>query len=274
MELLIVAGLLIFVLMRGGTLGLTTGSGAYYQAGQVGQPGFQNPQAPFTAGQFAIQQSQQLTGEVNAAIGIGVNTAEKFVKAGTGFAKAIPVIGEAVAAVADIFLAQHTARLKGAISENQLIPTVVNAYDSDLREIVSAFNSGSATRSQCAAAIYQMWNSIHSYMKSNATGPGRAWRDFGGIDQIPHGFACDKSCTAECCVFWIDMHPAMANLYSFWSTGKPLEVSNNNYTGWPPTNNGKTLSDGIDIKIITVQPPNNPAYGNFSRSGYTLTLRG
>jgi hypothetical protein len=270
MELLIIAAVLVFVLSRGGTLGLTTGSGTYYQAGQQGL----NPNGPFGAGQFAIQQSSQAIGEVNAGIGVGVNVAEKFATAGSSFAKAIPIVGEAVAAVADILLGQHTARLKGAISENQLIPASVNAFDADIKEIVAAYNSGSASAAQCAGAIYQMWNSLHDYMRQNATGPGRAWREVeSGIGSIqPNSPPCDKTCTAECCVFWSNFHPLLANLYAFFTTGKPLLVGGGaRYTGWPPTN---SATGPFTLNVLVVSPPNDPAYGNYSRAAYTLTLQG
>jgi hypothetical protein len=266
MELLIIAGLLVYLISRGGMVGLTTGSGATYAAGQV---------SPFnSAGQFALQQVGQESQEINAGIGLGVTVASDFAKAGSQFAQAIPVIGQAVSAVANILLAQHTARLKGAIAENQLIPSSVQAFDADIKGIVGAFNAGQATASQCAAACYQVWNALHDYMRQNATGPGRAWREIdGGISSLsPSSPPCDKACTAECCVFWSNFHPLLANLYSFFSTGKPLLVGGGSrYTGWPSTNGA---TGPYTLNVLVVSPPNNPAYGNYSRAAYTLTLQG
>lgn len=229
--------------------------------------------APLTAQQTQAELGQvgQLGSELSAGINLGTQLATSLSKSssdngsGSGsssdqsaFATTIGQVAGVVGQVAQVLLAQHTARLKGAIAENQLIPATVNAFDADMRQIADAYNSKQATAAQCISALRQMDQSIYNYMKSNAVGPGRAWRE----TSAPYTPACNKGCTTECCIYYNDIKRAIYD---------------------PGTSAGGTFGGGVmgmipvlqkgsgTVYVPKVYPP--PAqYGNFSRETYQLTL--
>lgn len=214
--------------------------------------------------QFEIGQTGQLGQEINAGISVGTqvgsNLANSAVAAGElskTFATAIPIIGSAVSAVAGILLAQHTARLKGAIAENQLLPATIKAYDADIAGIVSAFNSGQITASQAITYLQQVDQSVYNYMKSNATGPGRAWREGGG--------PCNAGCTTECCVYYGDLHAGIFGDPAFASGTVGIIPVLQGSGGQPSTGHAK------QAYIPKVYPPPTQ-YGTFSREAYWIPL--
>lgn len=191
---------------------------------------------------------------------------------------AIPGAGTVLSDIAAPFLAAHTARLKGAIAENQLIPTTVQAFDADLQAIAAAWNAGTITRQQALDYISAMNSNIYSYMKGNATGPGRAW-----MDQTGKGLAstqpgaswpnlplpCGKSCTAECCVYYSALNPVLGMFYQWINGGVP--GINRNW-GFYSAISGTSLT----MNVLEVYPPTGQyaqAYGNFSRPQYQITVR-
>lgn len=205
--------------------------------------------------------TQIATTEVNAAVQAG--------DIASSFATVVPVVGAVVSAVAQVLLAQHTARLKGAIAENQLVPQTVQAFDADIAELVTAYNAGQIAVSKngqskiAATAIQQMDTSLYTVMKSNATGPGRAWTDVQGFATNPIGTnnvpACNKACTAECCIFWNDMNNIMAEINRYL-TGQPTQ-----------TILSVKVAGGMNFTVPeVVQPP--VQYGTFSRAKYTINL--
>jgi hypothetical protein len=220
---------------------------------------------------FATQQASSLQSNIGVAESTATGIASKLAtvaSVGSTFATAIPIAGAVIGAVTQILLAQHTARLKGAISENQLIPTSVQAFDADIAELVTAYNAGqvpvlsNGQSPTCATAIQQMDQSLYSYMKGNATGPGRAWTDVPGANPpistnaVP---ACGKACTAECCVFWNDMNNVLAEINRYL-TGQPAQTILTQKT-----------ATGCNFTIPeVVQPPKQ--YGTFSRASYTINL--
>jgi hypothetical protein len=240
----------------------------------------QEPVAPLPTGAeltpaqltFAVHQAGVQNQEVDAGIGLGVQATETIAKdlgvaATSTFAQAIPIVGAAVAAVANILLAQHTARLQGAVQENQLIPQCVQAFDADISGLITAYNqrqfqiNPDGTASAAATAVQQMDMSLYNFMKSNAKGPGRAWRDASNppisSTAVP---PCNSSCTAECCIFWNDFNNIMSVMFAFFSTGK---ITNNILA----KQSGKTVT----FNIPTVVPP--PAkYGTFGRAGYSVVI--
>jgi hypothetical protein len=231
------------------------------------------------SGTFATQEVQQSTTlQTNTATLVKTaTTATSAIGAaagvGSAFATAIPVVGAVVGVVANILLAQHTARLKGAIAENQLIPATVQAFDADIQELVAAYNGGQVvveSNGSCpaaATAVQQMATSLYSYMKGNATGPGRAWTDNqGGTNPIStsQSPSCNKACTAECCIFYNDMNNILHVLYLFFTSGGSFSEAHG----------ALTVSDGPPSWTFTVpevvQPP--AQYGTFSRASYQITL--
>jgi hypothetical protein len=174
----------------------------------------------------------------------------------------IPIAGPiiaAAAAVAQVLLAQHTARLKGAVAENQLLPQCVTAFDNDLQELADAYNAGQANAAACVAALSSMQTSLYTFMKGNATGPGRAWKDLGPTGLGTGASMCNKSCTTECCTFYDDFQPAIITAQGILNgTQQPNVYAKKTTNGWMLT-------------VPEVYPP--PAqYGNFSRPSYQVTF--
>lgn len=191
---------------------------------------------------------------------------------------AIPVVGPALASVENILLGQHSARLKGATQENQAIPPAVAAFDQDFAQLIGAYNSGEANAQQCIDALIQMDLSIYSSMHNlGATGkPGTSWSAPStqtiGIGINPaYPAPCDKTCTAACCVYYNDLRPAIFGRNV--SAGGPTAYAP--FQTRPGIVGGaiEALRNGNGIvKVITVAPPSDPAYGNFSRAGYTVAF--
>jgi hypothetical protein len=225
-----------------------------------------------SAATFAVQGSTNLASNVQTLASTGTKAATSIASsagAASTFATAIPVVGAVIGAVAQVLLAQHTARLKGAISENQLIPQSVQAFDADIADLVTAYNgaqvpvNSDGTSPTCATAVIQMDMALFTFMKGNATGPGRAWtNNNAGSTPInsTQGPSCNSSCTAECCVFYNDMNNILAVLYQFFTTGAKTT-----------TVLSSPIASGMQFTVPeVVQPP--PQYGTFSRAKYTITL--
>jgi hypothetical protein len=209
---------------------------------------------------FTLQQEAQngsITGlevgsGISAATGIAQTLNESVAAAG-----AIPVVGAAVSAVASILLAQHTARLKGATNENQALDQAIPAFDADLAEIAAAYNAGTATRAQTISGFQQVDAQVYAYLKAQVGAPGTAWDGTG---------KCTKSCTAGCCVYYNDLHSAIA--------GPDLKVQGgivmDGATGLVPAL--QSPAAGGRCWVPEVYPPSDTAYGNYSRAGYYITL--
>jgi len=208
-----------------------------------------------------VQQSSMLGSEVGSGISLGTQAATDIANsAGSSFSQAIPIIGGVVSTVAGILLGQHTARLKGAIAENQLIPQCTQAFDADISELIAGWNGGQVTAKEFQAAAAQMDANLYKFMKGNATGPGRSWSGSQKSMNDGSGAACTKSCTTECCAYYNDYHPALVIL-SQLAGGATL-----NDPRVQPT------SGGWLVTIPEVYPP--PAqYGNYTRPAYTVTMQ-
>jgi hypothetical protein len=211
--------------------------------------------------------SMALGSGISVATGVAQTLNESVAAAG-----AIPIVGAAVSAVAQVLLAQHTARLKGAIAENQLIPTTVEAFDADMAEAAAAYNAGTATKAQVIAALQAIDAQVHAYMKSNATGPGRAWNDSPPMTngQTP----CNKTCTAECCVYWNDLRPAIygAGVFDNGTTGAISAINGQSKSGISTTG-GATCPTCCYVPEV-YPPVGNSAYGTYSRAAYILNFSG
>lgn len=207
---------------------------------------------------------------------------------------AIPVVGGALAKVESIFLGAHVARLNDAIAENQLIPQVVEAFDADLTEICQYYNEGEASAAQCYAALIAMDKTIYATMRNNAQAkPGIAWNTnpaysastaalVGSTAINPaYGAPCDKTCTVSCCVYYNDLRPAIfgRNVIGPGNTSKAAYATYQN-----PAGSGLimgalqaiALADAghgpQTVHVIEVSPPDDPAYGTYSRAAYNLTF--
>lgn len=108
-------------------------------------------------------------------------------------------------------LLQHSARLKGAQTENAGIEPVVASFDADLAAIVSAYNNGQASTATCIQALQGLDSNIYQNLRGNTVSPsgapipGAAWSDSTGV-----AGRCDKTCTAGCCVYFGDLGPVLS----------------------------------------------------------------
>jgi hypothetical protein len=165
---------------------------------------------------------------------------------------AIPIAGPAIAAVGNIVLAQHTARLKGATNENQAADQVIPAFDADLAQIVSAYNAGQITAAQAIAGAQQVDAQVKAYLKAQVGAPGTAWSEYGAMGP------CNKNCTVGCCIYWNDLHPAIVGAPTF---------ANGTVGLIPVLQAGSGL-----VYVPEVYPPSNTAYGNYQRAAYSLSV--
>ena len=156
-------------------------------------------------------------------------------------------------------LAQHTARLKNAKSENDAIVSVYDPFDQDVAEMVQAFNDGTASASDVAQAAANVNNNVASFMYGIASKklPGVAWDAQTGMSG-----KCNKNCTAACCVYYGDIGPVLSMINV--AMGGPG-------FGWgkndPRYHSEAGGSVSIDVPEIFASK-----YGGRDRKGYSITL--
>lgn len=257
---------------------------------------FLNEQAQAKASSTAINANTGATAPPPVVINapptptVGQTALTQVAPAVTQVTSQIPVVGPALAAVENIILGQHTARLNDAIAENKVIPSVVQAFDADLQVIVQGYNSGEATAAQCIAALILMDQQIYAAMRNNAQAkPGIAWNTnpayspstdalVGSTAINPsYGAPCDKTCTVSCCVYYNDLRPA---IYGRNVIGPGNPSSKAPYAQYQnPPGSGlimgaiQALRNGSGlVHVIAIAPPDDPAYGNYTRAAYDVTF--
>lgn len=166
-------------------------------------------------------------------------------------------IGAVVGVIAGLWAA-HSARAKGAKTENAAVNSALQAFDGSLQALFQAANSGQITGTQAAGVAQQILGNYWAGMAPYMSGPGRADASGGGgrcgdgtlnpggpCTGSPHGPMCNKACTAGCCVGCQDLYPSIL---------QAIQVFNS------PT--------GGTIQVCNVS---NSSYGVASRGGYSLT---
>ena len=166
-------------------------------------------------------------------------------------------IGAVVGVIAGLWAA-HSARAKGAKTENQAVNSALQAFDASLQALFQAANSGQVTGTQAAGIAQQILGNYWAGMAPYMSGPGRADASGGGgrcgdgtlnpggpCTGSPHGPMCGKSCTAGCCVGCQDLYPTIL---------QAIQVFNS--------------ATGGTIQVCNVS---SSSYGVASRSGYSLT---
>jgi hypothetical protein len=150
---------------------------------------------------------------------------------------AIPVVGAAIAVVAAIIAglwAAHDKRVAGAKAENQAINSAVQTFDAALKAIFAAANSSDATQNITAAEAQSLLppllQTFWQKMAPFTTAAGAADASHGGQScgtpqpnpgqpsictattgaTMVGGHACNKDCTATCCVGCNDLVPTIA----------------------------------------------------------------
>jgi hypothetical protein len=176
---------------------------------------------------------------------------------GQGFLTGGPV-GAVVAGVSSLIgsLAQHSARLAGAKSENQALVQVIPAFDADLTQIIQAYNSGQISASQAVAALGVVDAAIKKYLMSQVGKPGTAWNETVGISG-----KCNSSCTAGCCIYYGDLGPPLSlAMLALGGSG----------THWGA--NDPRISQGASGVTIQVPQVYASKFGGTNRAGYSITI--
>jgi hypothetical protein len=173
-------------------------------------------------------------------------------------------IAQSVLKIGFSALTMHSARLAGAKTENAAIPQVVSAFDADISEIVSAYNTGVATDQQVMQALVSVDNDITNYLKSGIVSngkfrPGTMW-------DATTGFAgkCNKNCTAGCCVYYGDLGPVLS-LIAVAVSGQPI------HSQWGT--NDPRWKGSVGNATIQVPKVFSSKYGGVDREGYTIVLK-
>lgn len=157
--------------------------------------------------------------------------------AGTAAAGALTAgIGAGVAIVVGLIASAwsaHKARAAGAKSENAAMNSAVQAFDTSIKAIFAAANSGQVTGAQAGQLIQQLYQSYWAGMAPYMTGAGRADASHGGMSCgtiTPtcngSGIKCDKSCTAGCCVGCSNIMPTIQQALAVFAspTGGTVNV--------------------------------------------------
>lgn len=185
----------------------------------------------------------------------------------------IPIVG-AVLSILGSQLAQHTARLADAASENQALDALIPAFDADLEEIVQAYNSGTDPNA-CITALVAVDTNAYNYLAKQVGKVGTAWGGpstaaIGNGDNPTYSADCNKACTAGCCVYLNDLRPAIfgRNVTAGGPTAYAPYRIGANVNGIIPA----IHAGGGVVKVIPIAAPPRTAYGDYTRAGYTLTL--
>jgi hypothetical protein len=187
-------------------------------------------------------------------------------------------IGGAVAAgVSGLItsLTQHSARLAAAKAENSAIPPAVQAFDADLKAIAGAYSAGQLTPAQAASALAALDQNIYGNLHGLVGKPGTAWNVPAQTMTSDVGATCNTSCTVSCCVYNNDLHSPLVAAYEFllYYAGQGLNVDQVNANARPWLNSnygGNLLGNGFILGVPAIEPPDDPAYGNFSRPAYSV----
>src|SRR5438309_1058232 len=108
------------------------------------------------------------------------------------------IVGAVLGPVSSV-LAHHTARLKGATSENAALDAIVPAFDADLQMVVQYFNAGKATADECLEALVYIDAKILQYLLAQVGPEGTAWggpKNLGKRINASYSATCNKLCTA------------------------------------------------------------------------------
>ena len=131
----------------------------------------------------------------------------------------------AIASVLVSSLLQHSARLKGATTENEAVASAVPAFDSDIKAINQAFNNGAVDETAAISALNGLAQNLYMYLHSLVGAAGTAWTA---------NSLCNKSCTVSCCLYYNDIMPSInaaiaAVKTSGGATSQVLEVFGDKY---------------------------------------------
>lgn len=224
--------------------------------GQSGTPVSGPGASPFQTG-INVAPLPGSSGGGFSGLAIGQQAAQAGVQAGESFAQnaadegsaiagsigqALPFVGAAIAPIFQM-LAAHSARVKGAQTENQLLSEIQPAVQQDITSIIAARNSRQITDSQAFTALTQVqenyWNAVAGVEHSagQAGGPqdclqynppqkpvGYNQYVLAGTLDYWHANACNNSCTASCCVGCSNIMNWLASAHAAIQNGRPTTI--------------------------------------------------
>ena len=175
------------------------------------------------------------SGLISTGAAVGTSTAVSSLAAGTALGSWAGPIGAGVGALVGIIAglwAAHNARVKGATTENQILNSAVAAFDSSLKAIFAAANSGQISPTDATSACNQLYQTYWQNIAQYQTLPGTADASHHGANCGTYtsgvttpctpsgGPACNKSCTAGCCVGCHDLMPAVQDAIAVFQNPK------------------------------------------------------
>lgn len=249
---LVIAVIGLLALSQGGGGGQVQGS-IQYAPNSPPQPWQPTPAGNFGPPMVPSQGANVGAPLISGAAQIGTKIGTSGVAAG-GLAAGAITAGIGIAAAIGISLWQaHEARLHGAKNENQAVDQYVPVFDSFVKQIVAAYNSGRCTKADAAQACQQMDRSLYNTFRSFVGQPGTAWSDVNGM-----AGKCDKTCTVGCCVYFGDLGPVLNNI---------------SYVLGFPTGKWGQGDPRISGRTITVPKVYPSKYSSYTRPLYTVTLK-
>ena len=172
---------------------------------------------------------------------------------------ALPLLSGAGKILGSLF-AQHSLRLKDAQTENEMADQAIPAFDQDLQEIITAWNSGQYDAETIAQSFLQLDANMKKYLSSMNGKPGVAWHEY----SAPPAQPCNKGCTVGCCLYYVNIHTYTVGMAAF-VLGQAIQ----------PHQYGEGIATGqtSGVKQVTVGQVYPSKYSSYTRPAYTVQLR-
>jgi hypothetical protein len=230
----------------------------------TGTPLYANPTSGIgVQGSGALVGSTVAAGSASIASAILQSSANSNGGTPTGTASAVAGALGVVGGIFSALWSAHEARAKAATSENQAVNAAVAGWDSAMRQINAAYNSGAATPQQCVDAVNRVmqnfWAEVGPMIQSGRNGcsSGMACPPYAG---------CSGSIGAACCV----------GCYDLEGDTKPatLQASDGGF-GTPILfgSKGTVVAISQGGGVVAYQAVYGSKYGGVNRPGYNMTWR-
>lgn len=150
--LLLLGGVVVFTVLEKRHQGISASLSISPDAPRIAPPTIQPALLP--SGSFIDTHASQLT---SAGISAGEQVGEDFAQAGSNIAKAIPIVGTVIGAIAGSLLAAHQRRKAEATDENSAMAKGVADVDQHIAAAFNYLNAGRISESQALALLDQAW---------------------------------------------------------------------------------------------------------------------
>lgn len=176
----------------------------------------------------------------------------------------LSIASSAISSISSIvggLLAAHTARLKGATTENQAVAQVVPAFDADIAAIANAYNSGQISARDAASYFASVDTQIYRYLQTLVGRPGTSWNESTGL-----AGKCDNTCTSGCCVYFQNL-AVVLSLAQIFLAGASIRW--NGHWNLNQSQFATVSPSGVTLHVPTIV---GSKYGMPQRNGYDLNL--